>query len=85
MCIFATFILILFLLKIALGFSLKELATSVNGDWGRLTPLSEDRHCITLAIISTSALGDPSYPRRFSHQTLDGTIGQEALSSHRGA
>lgn len=49
MCIFATFILILFLLKIAPGFSLKELATSVNGVWGGLAPLAEDKPYITLA------------------------------------
>lgn len=46
---FVTFILILFLLKIAPGFSLKELATSVNGVRGELAPLAEDKPYVTLA------------------------------------
>lgn len=51
---FLPLLCLFFLLKKALGFSLKELAASVNDVWGWLTPLAEDRHYIILAIISAS-------------------------------
>lgn len=77
------------LLKTALGFSFEDPFS----EWGlgradspsHPHSVSKDGHCIPLAIAFTLVMGDLDYPERVSYQTFDGTIGEEALSSHGGA